>query len=206
MSFSGLREELLLHVAGYLPARDLLQFQCVSKELSELETEIIWEQRCEARWKPWARFRLTDDKRKELDAGGSATYGMTWKRRYLLIEKEATRTTLRSEDLRNLDWYLSFVLSGIRGEGRSDHVSVEFAIGEVLLVPGYPPLRYQIVNESPPGKDINIRQNLRGDRPFSKKQYLRISDFPPHFITRRESNAEWLIVNENVIMVSRGEK
>lgn len=204
-SFSNLREELLLNIAGYLLPGDLLRFQCVSKELSDLNTESIWERRCEDQWNPWPRYRLTDEKRNELDSAGASTFRMTWKRRYFVIEEDATRNTLRSQDLRNLKWYLSFVLSGIRGEGRSDHVSVEFAFGEVLLVPGYPPLPYQIVNETPPTTGDHIRQNLRGDRPFSKTQYFRISEFPPHFISRKSSDAEWLIVNENVIMVSRGE-
>ena len=205
VSFSNLREELLLSVAGYLSPRDLLRFQCVSKELSHLNTESIWERRCEERWKPWPRYQLTDKKRIELDSAGSATFRMAWKRRYKVIEEDATRNTLRSHDLQNLKWYLSFVLSGIRGEGRSDHVPVEFAFGEVLLVPGYPPLSYQIINETPPSTDDHIRQNLRGDQPFSRKQYLGISNFPPHFISRKSSDAEWLIVNQSVMMVSRGE-
>jgi len=205
VTFSNLTEELLLFIADYLPPTELVRFQCVSKELSKLETEPIWERRCEDRWKPWPRYRLTDEKRKELGSSGSATFRMTWKRRYFLIERDATRTTLRSQDLQNLKWYLSFVLSGQRGEGRSDHLPVEFALGDVLLVPGYPPLSCQIVNETPPSNGDRIRQNLRGDQPFSTTQYLRISDFPPHFITRKSSDAEWLIVNENVMMVSRGE-
>lgn len=204
-SFSSLREELLLNIADYLPPKELLRFQCVSKELSELNTEPIWEKRCDERWKPWPRYRLTIEKRNELDSAGSVTSRMTWKMRYFAIEKDATRNTLRSHDLHNLRWYLSFVLSGIRGEGRSDHVAVEFAFGQVLLVPGYPPLSYKLVNEAPPSTGDHVRQNLRGDQPFSNTQYLRISDFPPHFISRKSSDAEWLIVNENVMMVSRGE-
>ncbi|VEU41368.1 unnamed protein product [Pseudo-nitzschia multistriata] len=203
--FPNLSEELLLKVASYLPPRDLLRFQCVSKDLSNLDTDSIWEWHCEERWKPWPRYRLTDQKRVELNSGGTETFGMTWKRRYMFIEKDATRTTLVSRDLQNLKWYLSFVLSGIRGEGRSDHLPIEFAFGEVLLVPGYPPLSYQIVNKTPPSNGDRIRKNLRGDQPFSRKQYLKISNFPPHLISRKKSDAEWLIGNENVIMVSRGE-
>jgi len=89
-SFSNLREELLLSVAGYLPPRDLLRFQCVSKELFNLNTESIWERRCEERWEPWPRYQLTDEKRNELDSAGSATFRMTWKRRYFVIEEDAT--------------------------------------------------------------------------------------------------------------------
>jgi len=202
--FSKLTEDFLLIFAGYLSPKDLLRYQCVSRELSDLDMESIWECRCEERWKPWPRYQLTDERRNDLDSAGSITSRMTWKQRYFSIEDDATRMTLRSEDLRSLKWYLSWVMSGVRGKGRSDHFPVEFAIGETLLVPGYPPLPYSIVNEPPPTDDF-IRQNLRGDRPFSKMQYLRINDFPPHFITRKSSDAEWLIVNANVIMVSRGE-
>ena len=200
--FSNLTEELLFHVASYLNVGALLRFQCVSKELSNLRTEPIWEDHCEKRWRNWPRYQLTDERRGVLDTPGSITYRMTWQNRYFSIETDATRSTLRSMDLYHLQWYLCFVTSNIRGEGRADHFHVEFAIGNILLVPGYPPLQYQIVNEPPPISDDHIRQNLRGDQPFSTTQYLQINDFPLHFISRKRSDAEWLIVNENVMIVS----
>jgi hypothetical protein len=222
--FLKLREELLLHIASYLQPFDLLRYQCTSKELSKLNTEPIWEKLCEKRWEKWPRYRLTEEKRNDIimeqqnnnnnnnnnndndNTGGLLSNTSSWKERYFIIEEDATRLELRSDDLRNLKWYLCFVLSGIRGEGLSgDHMSVEFTItGDYLLVPGYPPLPTQLINREPPTTCNHIRQNLRGDQPFSKTQYLSISNFPPHFITRKSSDAEWLIVNENVMMVSRG--
>jgi hypothetical protein len=216
--FLKLREELMLHIASYLQPFDLLRYQCTSKELSTLNTEPIWEKLCEERWKTWPRYRLTEEKRNDIleqnnnnNNNDNNTVGLlsntsSWKERYFIIEQDATRMELRSDDLRNLKWYLCFVLSGIRGEGLSgDHMSVEFTItGDYLLVPGYPPLPTQLINQEPPTAGNHIRQNLRGDQPFSKTQYLSISNFPPHFITRKSSDAEWLIVNENVMMVSRG--
>ena len=219
--FLKLREELTLYIASYLPPFDLLRYQCTSKELSTLYTEPIWEKLCEKRWKTWPRYRLTEERRNDIidpnsdnnnnNDNNNNTVGLlsntsSWKERYFIIEQDATRMELRSEDLRNLNWYLCFVVSGIRGEGLSgDHLSVEFTItGDYLLVPGYPPLPTQLIHQAPPTTGNHIRQTLRGDQPFSTTQYLAISNFPPHFITRKSSDAEWLIVNENVMMVSRG--
>lgn len=199
--FSLLREDLQLHIAAFLPPQDLLHYQCVSKELASLNTDSIWKKRCQKRWQPWPRFRLTEEKHDELDQTLPNT---SWQQRYISIEQEATRTELRASDLQNLQWYLSFVLSGIRGEGRSDHMKVSFTAANLLVVPGHPPLFYRIFNLPPPPSD-HIRQTLRGDRPFSTTQYLKISDFPAHFIARKANDAEWLIVNENVMMVSSKE-
>ena len=126
----------------------------------------------------------------------------SWQQRYMEIEQDATRMHIKPSDFHNLKWYLSFVLSGIRGEGRSDHMPVTFTTGGFLLVPGYPPLPYEIINMEPPSSPSHIRQNLRGDRPFSTSQHIQISNFPIHFVTRKTSDAEWLIVNENVMIVS----
>jgi hypothetical protein len=80
---------------------------------------------------------------------------------------------------------------------------VNFTPAGFLLVPGYPPLPYEIVNETPPSSS-HILESQKGDQPFSRNQWLRITHFPPHFITRNLSNAEWLIVNENVTFTSCG--
>lgn len=197
--FGLIPEELLLQVASYLPAQDLLQFQCVSTKTNRLNTDAIWKDLCEKRWKSWPRYSLTTERLEELDKRMPDT---CWKTRYLVVEKDATRSELQPSDLHNLRWYLSFVLSGIRGEGRSDHMEVHFTPGQVLLVPGHPPLPYKIVRGQPPSSPRSIRANLRGDQPFSSIHWLQISDFPAHFVTRKRSDAEWLIVNENVIMVS----
>jgi hypothetical protein len=196
--FPSLTEELLLQVAEFLPAEDVLRFQSVSKETNQLNTDKLWKKLCETRWNPWPRYRLTEARGKDLDEQMPNT---SWKDRYMAIEQDATRTELRESDLHNLRWYLCFVLSGIRGEGRSDHMPVRFLPCNIVMVPQYPPLTYQIIQETPPSSS-HIRSTLRGDQPFSNHQWLQISHFPPHFVTRKQADAEWLIVNENVMMVS----
>ena len=201
-AFASLTEELLLQVAEFLPAKDLLLVQSVSKELSLLDTDSLWKNLCRKRWQPWPRYRLTDQRKQDLDRTMPNT---RWQARYITTEQDATRTILHESELHERQWYLSFVLSGIRGEGRSDHMNAIFTPGGALLVPGYPPLPVELRQEEPPASPDHIRANLRGDQPFSKRQWLRISDFPPHFISRKASDAEWLIVNENVMMVSRSD-
>jgi len=197
--FHSLTEELLLHVSSFLPARDLLQFQSTCKDVSDLDTDSLWNDLCVKRWQNWPRFRLTPQRQQALDEVHACG---TWQQHYVATEAEATRTQLRESDLQDLKWYLSFVLSGIRGEGRSDHMAVLFNRENKLFVPGHPPLDYRIVDSPPPSSSEHIRPTLRGDRPFLTQQWLQISDFPPHFITRKESDAEWLIVNQNVMIVS----
>jgi len=198
-SFDSMTQDLLLQIAGFLQPKDLLQLQCTSRETYVLDTNELWHLHCNQRWQPWPRYRMTTTRMVQLD---SLMPNTTWQQRYLAMEKEAMKTVMNPEEFQQLDWYLSFVLSGIRGEGRSDHMPVKFTPSGVLLVPGHPPLPYELLNEKPPTTPCHIRSNLRGDQPFSDRQWLRISSFPPHFITKKKSNAEWLIVNENVMMVS----
>ncbi|CAB9509214.1 expressed unknown protein [Seminavis robusta] len=207
VSFSCLTEELLLNVAEFLPAKDLLQFQCVSSELASLKTDSIWKQRCRDRWAPWPRFQLTSKREEELNRRFSSSDDQkSWKVRYQLVEQQATCTELTLEDLQNLQWYLSFIISGVhRGETNSQLIPIQFCRNNHLMMMGHPPLPYQIICDTPPPSD-HIRSGLRGDRPFSNTQYLQISEFPAHFITRKKSNAEWMIVNENVLIVSTGKR
>ncbi|CAB9512010.1 expressed unknown protein [Seminavis robusta] len=205
VSFSCLTEELLLSVAEFLPAKDLLQFQCVSRDLAALETDTIWKQRCQDRWAPWPRFKLASKRQEELEREFSSVDQKSWKVRYGLVEQQATCTELTIDDLHNLQWYLSFILSGVRGESNTQLMPIRFCRNNHLAVMGHPPLPYRIVQDTPPSSD-HIRSGLRGDRPFSDTQYVQISEFPAHFVTRKQSNAEWMIVNENVLIVSTGKR
>jgi len=197
--FSSLTEDVLMHIATFLPAKNLLQLQCVSSDLARLDTDRIWKDLCKKRWEPWQRYRLTSERMQEFEKNFP---GADWKNHYRRIERDATCTEIKRSDFLNLCWYLSFNLSGVRGETNSDFRRVHFT-PLFLLVPGYPPLPYEIMNEAPPSSS-HIRPNRKGDEPFSTKQYLLIADFPPHFITRKSSNAEWMILNENVTIVSCG--
>ena len=89
-------------------------------------------------------------------------------------------------------------------ETRSDCHPIHFIPPNTLIVPGYQLLPYEIINDSPPipAESFIRRRSLCGDNPFSNTQWLRISNFPPHYITRKTYDAEWLIVNQNVTMIS----
>ena len=202
--FSCLNEDLTLCVASFLVANDLLTLQSVSVACSKLPTQDIWKQLCIKRWEYWPRYNISTPERyekfcrEEEDATNS-----TWQQRYQRIYYEATRMELQQEDLYNRCWYLCFNFTGMREDSRTPFGRVHFTPWGALLVPGYPPLPYEIVNEAPPTPPTHIRrQSLRGDRPFSESQYLRVSNFPHHYITKKLCDAEWLIVNQNVTMIS----
>ena len=197
IQFSSISDDLVKHIASFLPPKDLLQFQCISSDLSRLDTDMIWKNLCQKRWDPWPRYRLTPERIQELNGNFP---GVSWKDHYRRIEREATCIEIKQSDFLNLCWYLSFNLSGVRGETQSDWQKVHFT-PQFLMVPGYPPLPYAIMDDPPP-RSLHIRPNRKGDQPFSTKQWLQIADFPSHGITRRLSNAEWMIVNENVTIVS----
>ena len=202
MSFSNklTDDHLLIHVAAFLAPKDLLSFQCVSKNLAKLDTSQLWHNLCKQRWEPWPRYRLTDERVREMSSEEQDFLDSSWKQRYLRVEREATRITLKMEDLIHLDWYLSFSLTGVRGDLRTPLESVQFSPSGTLHVPGYPALDYEIIQDAPPA--VQLPQSLHGDRPFSQRQWLRISNFPPHYITRKASDANWMIVNENVVFLS----
>jgi hypothetical protein len=209
LSFASLTDDLLLEIAKFVPAHDLLNFQCASIALSKLDTDKVWKTLCAKRWEPWPRYRLTADRlaaydRVDILPNNNNTTSI-WKNRYRDMEREATRTKLELSDLQdttNVRWYLAFILSGVRGEARSEFIPIQFSTDNHLIAPGHPPMPYQIVEERPPPSS-RIRADIRGDGPFSDTHYLQIVDFPAHVISRQRSNAEWLIVNEFVIMVSR---
>lgn len=200
--FAALTDSLQLHVAEFLAPQDLLCFHCTCQQMALLDTEALWHGWCRQRWEPWPRYRLNQARLRALDT--NVIPNKSWKQRYVQVEREATRTTLRQDDLVNLDWYLCFVLSaGIRGETRSDPLPITFFESGQLQVPGYDLLPCRIHNQAPPRSPEHcIRHDLRGDRPFSRTQWIDINDFPSHFVARQASTAEWLICNEFVVMVS----
>mmetsp|Transcript_26009 Transcript_26009/g.39373 ORF Transcript_26009/g.39373 Transcript_26009/m.39373 type:complete len:215 (-) Transcript_26009:58-702(-) len=199
LDITTLTEDTILEVASYLSVTDLLCFECTSTYVSRLDTAQIWKARCEERWRPWPRYLLTPERQIELE---TAFPDCSWKHHFLRVEQEATSLEIKPSDLRNLNWFLSFSQSGVRGELRSDFMQVYFQ-ESALLVPGYPALTYEIINDAPPSMICEtLHKSQLGDQPFSTKQWLKIANFPPHIITKRLSNAEWIIANRNVTMVS----
>ena len=93
-------EMVLLQIASYCTAKDLLSFQCVSSELSKLDTERLWKGLCLQRWpergiKFWP---FVNDK--------NCTKLLRWKERYRVVASNETRTTLLESDLMdmNVQW------------------------------------------------------------------------------------------------------
>mmetsp|Transcript_8931 Transcript_8931/g.12979 ORF Transcript_8931/g.12979 Transcript_8931/m.12979 type:complete len:218 (-) Transcript_8931:111-764(-) len=199
LDLTTLTADSVLDIASFLQAKDLIRLEQTSSHFLSLEKEQLWKNLCQQRWEPWPRYKLIPERLEELKS--SSPY-CSWKKHFLRVEQEATSMEIKKCDLQNLNWFLSFSQSGVRGETRSDFQQVRFQ-ESTLLVPGYPPLPYEIVNQAPPEIVVTSLHNSQiGDQPFSKKQWLKIANFPPHAIAKRLANAEWIIANRNVTMVS----
>ena len=201
-AFTSLTEALQRQIAEFLTPQDLLHLHCVSVALSRLDTDAIWKRLCQERWEPWPRYRLTAEKCQALQEQRLLPEATNWKQRYLMIEHDATRTTLRESDLHNLSWTLSY-----NGTGGSRIRIRFFSDPPQLFVPGFRRLPYRFVRAPPPRPEIHLARRfsaMAAELTFSRTQWLDINNFPSHLIARQRSNSEWIIVNENVVLTSRG--
>ena len=97
----GLLEELLCHVASFLPtASSLVAFESVSVRHAALDTDAAWMAVCTVRWEDKPRYRLTAERRQWLDAHMRTK----WKRRYAHFELDAVRTSITKEEMHTLGW------------------------------------------------------------------------------------------------------
>ena len=223
--FSSLLTEdaLLLQIAKFLPARDLLSFQCLSRKYAALPTdELVWKGLCEKRWKNWKRYHCylsayvdRDDHRLLVEHIYKHKKYPTWQQRYIMVEHDATRISLRQRDLGVRTWHIIFYAMA---EGRhSEAHRIRFVPHlNRVIVPGYPVMPFNFVDASPPTPPSDsIRRKLAmfcqtddGDQPngatptISTTQWLNINDFPTHYIARHPVNATWIILNDNVVMFS----
>lgn len=194
-NFSSLADELLLHVASFLAPVHLLRLECLSTYTYRLDTDALWRNACQRRWEKWPRYRLTSERMSKMNRSDPR---VGWKEQYRIVERDVIRTEVTMEELEELSWYFNYT----RGGGLIAEATLLkcFFKDNFLFLEGYPPLPVQIKEEMPPRPPI--RADEVAARPFSKRQWLKIADFNPHFISRTSSNAEWLIINENVTFVS----
>ncbi|KAG7364609.1 hypothetical protein IV203_037811 [Nitzschia inconspicua] len=180
MPFSDLPDTLVKNVASFLPPRDLCRFEMVDRWTHQLDTDELWKTICENRWKQLPRYRLTPAR---LEWIRENLPSMNWKRRFVWVEDDATRTRITWEEMEAHTWYFNFTPEA-GGRGSDTLQTCRFSQG-FLFLSQYLPMPYRL-------------EVLDG------VQYLRIYHFPPHRVDRLP-NAEWLITNINVTFVSCGE-
>ena len=115
------------------------------------------------------------------------------------------------------------------GRGRETLQTVKFRDEPPTLhMSGYPPLRYSLESPYPPpdisdaastasvvGRwgPLTLEQTLMDALLSSTMptpehghvaQQLLIANFPPHYVSRREEDWEWVIANDNVTFISSG--
>ena len=216
MTFSGLPPEIHTHIGCFLDARSLLAYCATCRALGELQWDQTWRALCKARWQPWPRYRLTERRAElwlELAANGAPIN--SWLGRYRWVEADAARKELRDGELSQLEWWFNFTPSA-GGRGRQTLTRAQFGNDGFLRLLNYPPLPYRVEPREPHEIGWLTRTFVRatvnfleavGDGQFTlyerapARQAVIISNFPLHTVQRLESK-EWLIENENVMLVS----
>jgi len=208
--FSSLADELLLHAASFLAPVDLLQLECLSSYTNHLDTDIIWRKACQRRWQKWPMYQslLTSEERSSRSSGRNRCndprlVGVGWKEKYRIVECDVIRTEITMEELEDLNWYFNYTTGAHR---ILDVTLLKCSFKDsFLFLEGYPPLPVYIKEQEPPQPPPNQWFSICADefaaRPFSKRQWLQIAEFEPHFISRTH-DAEWLIMTVNVTFVS----
>jgi len=224
-TLDGLLDELVLAVLTFLPAPSLVAVQRTCHHLGGLAGDgTIWRSLCAARWQNKPRYRLTAARERWLDVH----LPLPWKDRFAFFERDARRQHLHPSELVTNRWHFNFTPQA-GGRGRETLQLVHFRDDEpkpMLHMQGYPPLPYHLSCKSqpslpgqpveapgvkaqwgPPTREQALMDDLI-DAPSAgaspEVQVLYIANFPAHQVSRRESDWEWLIVNENVTLVSAG--
>uniref|UniRef100_A0A7S4SW47 F-box domain-containing protein n=1 Tax=Ditylum brightwellii TaxID=49249 RepID=A0A7S4SW47_9STRA len=197
----SLPDELLLSVSSFAPPKDLLNLQCVCSRLHALDTDFIWQNLCKQRWQNWPRYKLTPSRLEWMDDNLLLS---NWKERFLWAEEDFARTKITREELEELDWSLNFTaIAGGRGEETTRWC--KFRSG-FLLIPVFMPLPYEIYDEKSPSPCTRFN-NVKDDSVKTcTEQWLKISNFDPHHISRSTIDGEWIITNNNVTIVSNDAK
>ena len=92
----------------------------------------------------WPRYNLTAEREEELN---KTLVALNWRDRYLYYEFETRRPCPTEEDLDTLRFHFNFTpLAG--GQGIRSLRPACFSHGR-LLVPGYPPLPYRLIDPPP---------------------------------------------------------
>lgn len=218
MPLDHLDDDSLTCLAGFLSPSELLGFLRLNRRFHALPSAALWRALCEARWRPWPRYRL-DGKREEWLNARFPSVPREWIGRYRFFEEETARREITHKELQTLDWNFNFT-HGAGGQGRASVVRARFTATELLL-PNYPPLPYQLATpagSSGPSGSAGAMSAIGAamstllssvgvlstpDRQMmSEPQLLLISNFPAHRIRRLPADKEWLIENPNVMIVS----
>lgn len=174
-------DAMLLTIAMYLEADELMRFEILSKKFCGLKENLdkeVWQVVCHRRWKDWPRYRWENLRKSHANLTTK-----TWKQRYLWVGADYSRTLITTEELETRLWYFNFTPES-GGRGLETMRKCGFFRNN-MFVPGYPPLGYELV--------------VSGQR-----QWLHIGMFPPHTVDRL-ANGEWIIKNQNVTFVSNHE-
>lgn len=178
---AAMPDSLLLAVASYLAVPDLASFEALSRKFRGMRDGIdahCWRPACHRRWSAMPRYRWENLRATHPRLAGE---GWTWRGRYAWVEGDAARTRLTEDELAGRRWRFNFSPAA-GGRGTATLRACRFR-GGWMHVPEYPPLPYRLVD-----RDGGVHT-------------LRVANFPPHEIERLP-DGEWLILNENVTIVS----
>ena len=179
--------------------------------------EPCWRELCRARWADKPRYALTPEREAFL-ARASFAMPQSWRARYDFFERDRQRAFLSADELEGLHWHFNFTPAA-GGRGRASLQRVQFD-GRCLRVPGFPPLPYILEPRAADGSALDADDEEAGEGPAAgtfammrdmlaalpelPQQRLLIANFPPHVVSRLDSDWEWLITNDNVTLVSSG--
>ncbi len=225
-------DDLILNILSYTDATDLISFQATCKKYRKLSgANDLWKKLCRRRWQTLPMYstgrRIGSSSEIETD-----TRCLTWRERYLWVERDFRRTEISREELEGLEWHFNFLpWAGESSDGTGTRSSAIFYQGQVYLLKYlwmYPILNFDVIeintHDDSTQEDDVIRnaEFLSGlevvlGEPLlqamiaadascprtSAKQFVQISTFPPHYVART-STGGWILWNENVVFFSTG--
>ena len=210
-------DDVLLLLSTFLDADGLRAWKCACKRTKALPLEPCWRELCRARWADKPRYALTPEREAFL-ARASFAMPQSWRARYDFFERDRQRAFLSADELEGLHWHFNFTPAA-GGRGRASLQRVQFD-GRCLRVPGFPPLPYILEPRAADGSALDADDDEAGEGPAAgtfammrdmlaalpelPQQRLLIANFPPHVVSRLDSDWEWLITNDNVTLVSSG--
>ena len=220
----NLPDDLILIALSFLNAKDLLSFQATCSRYFHLDNlQDHWRDLCRYRWKNWPMYALNE----RLNSGEIIIGDQSWKQRYRWVEGDYKRMHISNEEVESLEWTFNFLpWAGGSPDGQSRAFFHEDHLYLVKYLWMYPSLPYNIVNVN---RDDESNGNILGNVEYlgsmelaigaplraaaetarasetrlSTTQYIRIGNFPIHYIARTAIGG-WLVWNDNVVFFSDG--